>query len=64
MTTKMIFPPRYQQVLYQTLVSNKLVHSQAKQSIPTDKTASKQQEQFDSLEGNQVSQGYTPFSPP
>ena len=46
-----------------TLVLNKLVNSQAKQPIPTNKIASKQQEQFDALQGNQVSQSYTPFSP-
>ena len=47
-----------------TLVSNKLVNSQAKQSIPTNKIASKQQEQFDTLQGNQVSQSHTPFFTP
>ena len=47
-----------------TLVSNKLVNSQTKQSIPTNKIASKQQEQFDALQGNQVSQDYTPFYTP
>ena len=47
-----------------TLVSNKLVNSQAKQSIPTNKIASKQQEQFDALQGNQVSQSHTPFFTP
>ena len=47
-----------------TLVLNKLVNSQAKQSIPTNKIASKQQDQFDTLQGNQVSQSHTPFFTP
>ena len=37
------------------------MNPQAKQSIPTNKIASKQQEQFDTPEGNQVSQSHTPF---
>ena len=47
-----------------TLVSNKWVNPQAKQSIPTNKIASKQQEQFDTPQGNQVSQSHTPFFTP
>ena len=47
-----------------TLVSNKLVNSQAKQSIPTNKIASKQKEQFDTLQGNHISQSHTLFFTP
>ena len=47
-----------------TLVSNKLVNPQVKQSIPTNKIASKQQEQFDTPQGNQISQSHTPFFTP
>ena len=42
----------------------KLLNSQDKQSTPTNKIASKQQEQFDTIQGNQVSQSHTPFLTP
>ena len=63
---KIISPPRYKQVLYQVRLwwSNKLVNPQIKQSIPTNKIASKQQEQFDTPQGNQVSQSHTLFFTP
>ena len=47
-----------------TLVSNKLVNPQVKQSTPTNKIASKQQEQFDTPQGNQVSQTHNLFFTP
>ena len=47
-----------------TLALNKLVNSQATQSIPTNKIISKQQEPFDTLQGNQVSQSHTLFFTP